>query len=128
VLLSMLVAATLGAPVQVAATACSGGRIAVVSAKASAPTTDQSGVAHYKVSVTVKNKGARQPGNALDSVVMYQQETRTDTKGLQPLAAGGTQTVWFAFVRNADTEAGSTNLKFSVEPSSCAAGWKTIKV
>jgi hypothetical protein len=127
-LLSMLVAASLGAPVHVAATTCSGGGIAVVAAHASKPDVDQSGVAHYKVGVTVKNKGARQPGNALDSVVMYQQDTRTDTKGLQPLAAGATQTVWFSFIRNADTEAGSTNLKFGIEPSSCSAGWKAIKV
>ena len=127
-LLSMLVAASLGTPAQGAATACSGGGIAVVSAHASAPDVDQNGVAHYKIGVTVKNHGRRQPGNALDSVVMYQQDVRTDTRGLQPLAAAGTQTVWFAFERNNDTEAGSTNLKFGVEPSSCSAGWKVIKV
>ena len=127
-LFSLLAAAALGAPVQVAANACSGASIVIVSAKASAPQTDQNGVAHYKVGITVKNAGARQPGNALDSVVMYQQDTRTDTKGLQPLAAGGTQTVWFSFIRNADTEAGSTNLRFGIEPSACSAGWKAIKV
>ena len=55
------------------------------------------------VSVTVRNRGsAKQPGNTLQSVVIYQSQTKTGTKGIPPLAPGQKYTFVYSFQRSAE--------------------------
>jgi hypothetical protein len=46
---------------------------------------------------------------------MYIRDEKTDVKGLQPLAAGASQTVVFTFRRSADAGRGTTNLRFAMQ-------------
>lgn len=65
------------------------------------------------VSVTVRNRGsAKQPGNTLQSVVIYQSQTKTGTKGIPPLAPGQKYTFVYSFQRSAEAALGSTGLRF----------------
>jgi hypothetical protein len=114
--LILLVPAALGGSTQIAVAgmACAGGT-AITGVKAEPPMLDGTGVNHYRVAVTVENTSAtKQSANTLDSVVMYQQGTKTDVKGLHPLAASASQTVIFTFQRSAEAIHGSTNLRFKV--------------
>jgi hypothetical protein len=92
---------------------CSGADSGIVSVRTLPPVTDATGVSTFRVAVTVANVGtAKQAGNTLESVAMYEHGVRTDLKGLQPLAAGARETVVFSMRRSADAGAGSTNLQF----------------
>ncbi|HEV8020544.1 MAG TPA: CARDB domain-containing protein [Candidatus Lustribacter sp.] len=67
----------------------------------------------YNVAVTVKNTGsAAEPSSLLQSVQVYQDATKVDQKGTQPLAAGGQTTVHYIFTRSSEAQAGSTHLHF----------------
>lgn len=67
----------------------------------------------YNVAVTVKNTGsAAEPSSLLQSVEVFQDATKVDQKGTQPLAAGAQTTVHYVFSRSSEAEAGSTHLHF----------------
>jgi len=67
----------------------------------------------YNVAITVKNDGSQgEPSSLLQSVQVYQDQTKVDQKGTQPLAAGGSTTVHYVFSRSAEAEQGSTHLHF----------------
>lgn len=67
----------------------------------------------YDVAVTVKNTGsATEPSSLLQSVQVFQDATKVDQKGTQPLAAGAHTTVHYRFSRSSEAEAGSTHLFF----------------
>jgi hypothetical protein len=67
----------------------------------------------YDVAVTVKNTGsAAEPSSLLQSVETFQDATKVDQKGTQPLAAGGRTTVHYRFSRSSEAQAGSTHLRF----------------
>lgn len=66
----------------------------------------------YDVSVTVKNDGPAEPSSLLQSVQVYQDQTKVDQKGTQPLPAGGSTTVHYRFSRSSQAEPGSTRLHF----------------
>jgi hypothetical protein len=46
---------------------------------------------------------------------MYEYAIRHDVKGLQPLASGASQTVFFEVKRSADAGMGTTPLRFRIE-------------
>jgi hypothetical protein len=118
-MLFLALTAALAGPTQVAmAPMCAGPDAAIVAVNPFPPTRDGFAVLHFRVAVTVKNIGSRrQAFNTLDSVVMFQQDEKTDVKGLQPLRVGQSQTVIFNFKRAAGTQRGSTNLRFHVTGS-----------
>ena len=67
----------------------------------------------YDVTVRVKNVGpASEPDSLLQSVQVFQDQTKVDQKGTQPLAAGASETVHYQFSRSSEAEAGSTHLHF----------------
>jgi hypothetical protein len=67
----------------------------------------------YDIAITVKNTGSQgEPSSLLQSVQVYQDQTKVDQKGTQPLAAGGSTTVHYRFSRSAEAEQGSTHLHF----------------
>jgi len=73
---------------------------------------------HYVVAVTVKNVGtADESRSLLQSVDVFENATYVDRKGLQPLKAGGSTTVTYAFDRNADAHENSTRLRFALHLS-----------
>ena len=67
---------------------------------------------NYDVAITVKNSGSAEPSSLLQSVQVYQDQTKVDQKGTQPLAAGGSTTVHYIFSRSSEAERGSTHLHF----------------
>ena len=75
-------------------------------------------VDHIVVGVTVKNLGtADESPSLLQSVEIFQDATRVDRKGVQPLKAGASSTFTYAFDRNADAHANSTRLRFELHLS-----------
>jgi hypothetical protein len=95
--------------------ACNGPSTSIASVRTYAPSTDVNGVNIYRIGVTIENLGkGNQADNALDSVVMYQQGEKTDEKGLKPLAAGDSQTVFFTYQRSGGPRRGTTNLRFRI--------------
>jgi len=106
-------------PSQVAAIgSCPGAALAIASVIPFPPTTAGGDLNHYRIDVTVQNRGsAKQPGNALDSVAMYQNGVRSNVKGLKPLAAGGSQTVSFTFARSAVAGRRTSRLRFQLLPA-----------
>jgi hypothetical protein len=108
-----LLVALLAGNVQIAA-ACSGPEPSIVQAAVQSMTQNGS-LNHYVVAITVTNQGsARQPGNTLQSIAVYQNGDKVDQKGLQPLRPGQSQTVTYGFDRNHRSEARSTNLRFKL--------------
>jgi len=66
----------------------------------------------YDIAVTVKNTGsAAEPSSLLQSVEVYQDATKVDQKGTQPLAAGAATTVHYRFSRSSEAQSGSTHLR-----------------
>ena len=64
------------------------------------------------VAITVENVGtAKQPGNTLQSVEIYQSETKTGTKGIPPLRPGQSYTFVYSFARSSEAAARSTSLR-----------------
>lgn len=69
----------------------------------------------YDVAVTVKNTGsAAEPSSLLQSVQVYQDATKVDQKGTQPLGAGASTTVHYRFQRSSEAQRGSTHLRFQL--------------
>jgi hypothetical protein len=66
----------------------------------------------YDVAVTVKNLGGKaQPATLLQSVEFYQNATKVDQKGLQPLKPGGSQTVHYRMQRSSEARPGTTRVR-----------------
>lgn len=69
----------------------------------------------YDVAITVKNTGnAGEPSSLLQSVQVYQDATKVDQKGTQPLAPGQSETVHYRFQRSSEARPGSTHLRFQL--------------
>jgi len=98
----------------IAAAACA--NPSIVSTAMQSVTTDENGLNHYTVGVTVQNLGTvRQPSNLLQSIVVEQDGARVDVIGLLPLRPRQTQHVMYSFVRSSDAGPGTTHLSFSLE-------------
>lgn len=70
-------------------------------------------VTTYDVAITVKNDGAKaEPSSLLQSVQVFQDATKVDQRGTQPLAAGASETVHYRFTRSSEARPGSTHLHF----------------
>jgi len=66
----------------------------------------------YTLDVTVTNLGsAPQPGNTLQSVVIYLDGQKKDEKGLPPLGPGKTYSFPYVVRRNTDAAVGSTSIR-----------------
>ena len=79
------------------------------------PISDNGQLAAYDFAITVKNNGsAKQPSSVLQSVVIYQDATKVDQKGAQPLGAGATETVHYRFTRSNQARMGSTHMRFQL--------------
>jgi subtilase family serine protease len=76
---------------------------------------DNGQLAAYDFAITVKNNGTeKQPSSVLQSVVIYQDATKVDQKGAQPLAAGASETVHYRFSRSNEARMGSTHMRFQL--------------
>lgn len=78
--------------------------------------TNNGGLNHYTIAITVQNQGAlRQPSNLLQSVDVLQDDQKVGKIGLQPLGPKQSQKVTYSFDRAADAGVGTTNLTFSLD-------------
>jgi hypothetical protein len=74
------------------------------------------GLNHYTIAITVQNQGSmRQPSNLLQSVDVFQDGSRVDRIGLQPLRPNQMQKVTYGFDRAADAGDGTTHFIFSLD-------------
>jgi len=101
----LLVAALTGAP-------CA--NPSIVSA---APTVTAHGaINHYTIAVTVQNRGdARQPGNLLQSVDVFQDGEKKGQLGLQPLGPKQSQRVRYGFDRSSSAGDHTTSLLLKLD-------------
>jgi hypothetical protein len=77
------------------------------------PLSDNGNLTDYDVAITLKNVGSRnQPATVLQSVNIYQDATKVDQKGAQPLRAGASETLHFRFERSSEARTGSTHMRF----------------
>jgi hypothetical protein len=119
----------------VATGSCTGADPALVAANVKG-VTNTGGVNHYVVSISVMNRGmANQPSNVLQSVDIFQNGNKVDTKGIPPLKSGQLYKFDFTFMRSADAADGTTHLRFAIamhQPSGapndqdCNAGNDTL--
>ncbi|MBC5810638.1 MAG: hypothetical protein GIW95_07290 [Candidatus Eremiobacteraeota bacterium] len=73
-------------------------------------------VNRYRLAVTVQNRGSKkQSSNVLQSVVMFQNAWKTDTKGIPPLRPGQSYTANFTFQRSAEADEHSTRFRFEIQ-------------
>jgi hypothetical protein len=80
---------------------------------AAGPVGNNGNLTTYAFAVTIKNVGgANQSSSALNSIQIYQDATKVDQKGAQPLHAGATETIRYTFQRSSDARAGTTRLRF----------------
>lgn len=87
----------------------------ILSAQIQSKTTN-GGLNHYAIAVTVQNQGSvRQPSNLLQLIDVYQDGSRVDRIGLQPLRPGQEQKVTYGFDRATDAGDGTTNLIFNLD-------------
>jgi hypothetical protein len=85
---------------------------------AAGPVANNGNLTTYDFAVTLKNVGnANQPSSVLNSILIYQDATKVDQKGAQPLRAGQTETVQYQFQRSSQARAGSTQLRFRLTVS-----------
>jgi len=57
---------------------------------------------------------SKQPGNALQSVTIYQSGRKVGSKGIPPLAGGQAFTFIYTFQRSSEAPAGTTQLVFGL--------------
>lgn len=77
------------------------------------PISDNGSVAAYDFAITLKNMGtAKQPSSVLQSVLVYQDATKVDQMGAQPLGPGASETVHYRFSRSNEARMGSTHMRF----------------
>jgi len=95
-------------------TACSGADPAIVSAAVQSTASDGR-VNRYSVAIRVANLGAaKQPSNLLQSVDVYENGIKLDTKGLPPLRPGQSYTFVYVYQRSTDAGAGTTDLRLNL--------------
>lgn len=100
-----------------AATSCSGADPAILSARVQGTTSDGS-VNRYSLAIRVANLGrAKQPSNVLQSVEIYENGIKLDTKGLPPLRPGQSYTFVYVYQRSTDAGAGTTELHLTLTVS-----------
>jgi hypothetical protein len=91
--------------------ACPGADPAIVAAGVRSTTSDGS-VNRYTIAIRVANVGrAKQPSNLLQSVDIYENGIKLDTKGLPPLAPGKGYTFTYVYQRSTDAGAGTSVLR-----------------
>ena len=99
-------------PVVAMGSACADPAITHVSAS---PISDNGSLAGYDFAITVKNIGTKnQPSSVLQSVLVYQDATKVDQRGAQPLKAGASETLHYQFQRSNEAHAGSTHMHFTL--------------
>ncbi len=104
-----------GANTAVATGTCSGADPAIVGATVKS-VSEVAGVNHYVIGVSVMNHGnAGQPSDVLQSVDVFQNGNKVDTKGIPPLTAGQLYHFNYAFMRSAGAADGTTILKFALD-------------
>jgi hypothetical protein len=83
-------------------------------------------LSHYHISGTVVNNGSSQASNVLQSVDIYQGQTKLDTRSVPPLKAGQSFAFTYTADRASDAGKGTTTLRFQLDPapssSDCSAG------
>lgn len=93
-----------------AAVACAGADPALVSARVQGTSSDGR-VNRYSLAIRVANLGrAKQPSNVLQSVEIYQNDIKLDTKGLPPLRPGQNYSFTYIFQRSIDAGDGTSTL------------------
>ena len=98
----------------VATGSCAGADPALVGANVKG-VTNSAAVNHYVVTVSVVNRGnANQPSNVLQSVDIFQNGNKVDTKGIPPLKSGEVYKFDFNFMRSAGAADGTTHFKFAI--------------
>lgn len=96
------------------APSCNGADPAIMSAVLNSTTTTGH-LNHYTIGITVQNMGTmKQASNLLQSVAVYQDGTKVDQKGLQPLARGGSEMVTYSFDRARSAAPRTTQLRFQL--------------
>lgn len=79
------------------------------------PVSDNGSLAAYDLAITVANVGSRnQPSSVLQSVNIYQDATKVDQKGAQPLRAGASETLHYRFDRSSEAHQRSTHMRFQL--------------
>jgi hypothetical protein len=107
---ALLVAANTAA----ATGSCTGADPALVGASVKG-VTNSGNINHYVVTVSVINRGnANQPSNVLQSVDVFQNGNKVDTKGIPPLKAGQGYKFDFHFMRSAGAPDGTTHFRFAI--------------
>jgi len=99
---------------------CSGADPAITNVRTSQAADGE--VNAYTLNITVANLGSsRQPGNTLQSVVIYLDGQKKDEKGLPPLGPGQNYSFPYVVHRNADAARGSTSVRLHLVQSQPAA-------
>jgi hypothetical protein len=102
----------LAMPLVAMGSSCADPAITHVSAS---PTSDNGSLAGYDFAITVKNIGTvNQPSSVLQSVIVYQDATKVDQKGAQPLKAGASETLHYHFQRSNEARPNSTHMHFTL--------------
>jgi len=98
----------------VANAACKGADPAIVSAAVKGITSDGK-VNRYALNIRVVNFGSmKQPSNVLQSVQVYQNAIKLDTKGLPPLKPGQAYNFTYVFQRSIDAGDGTSTLNLKL--------------
>ena len=93
-----------------ASAGCAGADPAIVSARVQGTHSDGR-VNRYSLGIRVANLGrAKQPSNLLQSVEIYQNDIKKDTKGLPPLRPGQAYSFTYIFQRSVDAGEGTSTL------------------
>ncbi len=109
-LLLLAAAFTLARPAAGAAVPCAGADPAIVSARVQGTNSDGR-VNRYSLAIRVANLGRlKQPSNVLQSVEIYQNDIKLDTKGLPPLRPGQAYSFTYVFQRSVDAGEGTSTL------------------
>jgi subtilase family serine protease len=95
---------------------CSGPDLAV-SARVAGVTTDNSGLNHYAIAVTVKNAGSGSSG--WQFVDVFKNGEKKDAKGIPSLGSGQSYTFTYRYIRSADAGNGTLDLEFRPDRPSC---------
>lgn len=97
-----------------AAVSCAGADPAIVSATVQSTNTG-GGINRYSLAIRVANLGsAKQPSNLLQSVDIYENGIKLDTKGLPPLRPRQSYSFVYVYQRSADAGAGTTVLHLNL--------------
>ena len=115
--LALAVFLTIGAaiPAAAAAAGCNGADPSIVGVHVG-DVTNSGGLDHITVTGRVQNVGSKgQPGNMLQRVDYLLNGTRTDTRTIQPLAAGASQPFSFTVERAAGAGQGTSRVTFYLE-------------